>query len=108
MKIAPESKDAGPQNEFDKAEAALLQKQQGNPVFKVGPPRGLNPGLSIPGLKPGLSIKPGLAIKPGLQQKMLPIIPRGVESGMEGDEGEPILEGNMLFDAEDSAVPSGE
>jgi hypothetical protein len=102
MKIAPESKAEGPQNEFDKLEAALLHKQQGNPVFKEGPPRGLKPGLSIPGLKPGLPIKPGL------RQKMLPIVPRGIESGMEGDEGEPILEGNMLFDAEEPAVLSGE
>jgi hypothetical protein len=39
---------------------------------------------------------------------MLPIVPRGIESGMEGDEGEPILEGNMLFDAEEPAVLSGE
>ena len=105
-KVAPESKGFILQNDFDKAEMALLNKQQGNPVFKEGPPRGLNPGVSI---QPKLPLKPFLQ-KPLLKQP-LRIIPRGIEPGMdsvEGDEGELILEGNMLFDDEESAVPSGE
>ncbi len=105
-KVAPENKGFILQNDFDKAEMALLNKQQGNPVFKEGPPRGL---------KPGVSIQPKLPLKPRLQKpllnKPLRIIPRGIEQGMEsaeGDEGELILEGNMLFDAEENANPSEE
>jgi hypothetical protein len=97
LKLAPERKDAGPISDFDKAEAQLLLKQQGNPVFKEGPPRGL---------KPDLTIQPKLPIKP-IPQQPLRVVPRGIESGMEGEESEMPLEGNMLFD-DDSAEPSGE
>ena len=98
MKVAPERLEAGPQSEFDKLEAQLLLKQLGNPVLKEGPPRGL---------KPGLSIQPKLPLKQ-LPQQPLRIVPRGLEPGVEGGEAELPLEGNMLFDAENGAEPSGE
>jgi hypothetical protein len=98
MKVAPERMESGPQNEFDKLEAQLLAKQQGNPVFKEGPPRGV---------KPGLSIQPKLPIKP-IPQQPLRVVPRGIGSEGESEAGEVPLKGNMLLDTEEGREFSGE
>lgn len=108
LKVAPERKSVGQQNEFDKAEALALKNQNFNPVFKEGPPRGLKPGLAVPGLKPGLSIPDRSKLQPKTIPGMERVFKRGIEPGMAGDEDVQILEGNMLFDDEDDLDSSGE
>ena len=103
-RVAPERPEAAPLNDFDKTEAEFLMKNAMNPVLKGGPPSGLKPNLQI---NPNLGIQKPLL--PNLKmQKSLPIVPRGIEPGSEGEAAEMPLEGNMLFDTEEGAAPAGE